>query len=217
MVALVSYVPDAYFTELTKDSRAPMQLEYLRECLLEERTLLGALADTVWASVASVCGWSSQQLRGRVLRAGHVAIAFITARTLWEAEKMPWSIATGDVGRNLDHLEASTRPTEPTAAKVWDLVHMGYNRVQLKQALALVLDCPWGTASAEQQHASATVVRKYHPEAGQETLLVRSLMHTMRHVLPGHTQMRNDCMPSKSGWSGCSDATQSTLLAATCT
>jgi hypothetical protein len=103
-----------------KDSRVPMQLEYLRECLLEEMTFLGALADAVLASVARVYGWSSQQLRGRVLRAGHVAIAFITARTVWEAEKMPWPNATGDVGRSLDHLEASPRPTEPTAAKVWD-------------------------------------------------------------------------------------------------
>jgi hypothetical protein len=107
MAAIVPYVPDAYLTELIRDSRVPMQLEYLRECLLEEMAFWGALADTVLASVASVCGWSSQQLRGRVLRAGHVAIALITARTFWEAEKMPWSIATGDVDRNLDHLEAS--------------------------------------------------------------------------------------------------------------
>ena len=47
----------------------------------------------------------------------------------------------------------------------------------------MLLDCSWGTASAEQQHASATLVKKFHREIGTDMLLVRSLLHSIRHLL----------------------------------
>jgi hypothetical protein len=57
----------------------------------------------------------------------------------------------------------------------------------LKQGLELLLDCPWSTASAEQQHASATLMKKYHKEYSTESLRLRSLGHTLRLLLPSLT------------------------------
>ena len=50
------------------------------------------------------------------------------------------------------------------------------------------MDAPWSTSSAEQVHASATIFRKYHPEYGTETLMVRAFLHPLRLLMPGPTQ-----------------------------
>eukprot|EP00974_Lingulodinium_polyedra_P075124 7279293-Lingulodinium_polyedra.AAC.1 len=49
------------------------------------------------------------------------------------------------------------------------------------------MDCPWGASSAEQLHASATSSRKFHPEYGTETLMVRAFLRSLRLLMPGPT------------------------------
>eukprot|EP00974_Lingulodinium_polyedra_P080966 7843964-Lingulodinium_polyedra.AAC.1 len=93
-------------------------------------------------------------------------------RTLADARRLPWSLGAGDREANLVVLQAGPKPEEPVAAKIWHLLRLGYNRLQLNLGIDLLMDCPWGTASVERQHASATLLRKYHPEYGQETFMV---------------------------------------------
>ena len=82
MAALASYVPAAFLLEIMKDKRVPMRLYHLRVCLKEEMMFLGETKLQVWSWVASVCEWPGQRLQSEVLRAGHVAIAFVSAKTV---------------------------------------------------------------------------------------------------------------------------------------
>ena len=87
-------------------------------------------------------------------------------------------MGTGDVDENLT--AAGPEPDQPTASNIWRLVRFGYNRAQLKKGLSLLLDAPWGTSGAEQQHASATLLKKFHPEVGQDSVMEHAFLHTLR-------------------------------------
>ena len=189
VASVSSYVSEGCLQELLGDSRVPMRLAFLKDCVQEEMAWLSALDGQVWTTLASVChSVTGEKLRSDALAAGHISIAFLTNRMFNEAAKLPWSLAVGDQDHNLEELAQGPEPSEPTAAKIWKLLHIGFNRFAIKKALRLLLDCPWGTASAEQQHASATALRRHHPEYGTESLLLRSLVHTLRHILPGITE-----------------------------
>ena len=131
---------------------------------------------------------SAETLRSDVLAAGHTSIGFIAARILSEARKLPWSLGCGDVEKNLDELIAGVETAEPTAAKIRRLLRRGYNRLQIKQALTLLLDCPWGTQFVEQGHASATLVKKMHPEFSKESLMLRAFFYYFRKLLPSSSE-----------------------------
>eukprot|EP00974_Lingulodinium_polyedra_P078251 7577169-Lingulodinium_polyedra.AAC.1 len=68
--------------------------------------------------------------------------------------------------------------------KIYRLLHLGYSQAKLRQALNLLADCPWSTLTVEQQHATASKIRKVHPQYGAETLRLRALLCTARHLLP---------------------------------
>eukprot|EP00974_Lingulodinium_polyedra_P134167 11228301-Lingulodinium_polyedra.AAC.1 len=127
-------------------------------------------------------------LKSETLAAAHTSIGFVTMRCLAEAKKLPWCLGVGDVDSNLDSLLEGPVPQEPMAAKVHQLLSVGFNREQVKQALSLLLDCPWGTATVEQGHASGTLLKKFHPELGKESLVLRSFFHSFRRLLPGPTE-----------------------------
>ena len=84
-------------------------------------------------------------------------------------------------------LRANDEPTDPVASKIWRLLHMDFNTHAIKRALTLMRGMPWSSASVEQHHASCTGVARHHPGYGEESLKVRALFHTLRHLLPGPT------------------------------
>jgi hypothetical protein len=181
--SLASYVTDAFLSEMMDDPRLPMRLAFLKQCVLEEQQWLDGLPSQVWEPIAEVVGCAAPELRADTIAAGHISVAFLHARVFSEAEKHPWSLACGDIPANLEELANGPEPVERTARKIWRLLQLNFNRHDIQQGLELLLDCSWGTASAEQQHASATLVKKFHREIGTEGLLVRSLLHSMRHLL----------------------------------
>jgi hypothetical protein len=181
--SLASYVTDAFLSEMMDNPRLPMRLAFLKQCVLEEQQWLDGLPSEVWGPIAEVVGCAEPELRSDVISAGHISVAFLHTRVFSEAEKHPWSLACGDVESNLEDLANGPEPAERTAKKIWRLLHMGFNRHDVQEGLKLLLDCPWSTASAEQQHASATLVKKFHHEVGTDVLLVRSMLHATRHLL----------------------------------
>ena len=64
---------------------------------------------------------------------------------------------------------------------------MGYNRTLIERGVALLLDCPWGTAPAEQLHASAASLMRIHPVYETETLINRSSTLQLNRLLPRPT------------------------------
>lgn len=187
LAAMVSYPSDALLSELLEDSRIPRRLAALTETVDSELDWLASVGSHVWeplASMASRADLSGQVLRSECLHAAHISRGFMQHRFFAAASEYPWRLATGDQDANLASLMSGPKPAEECAGKIWELLHLGFNKNQIKQGLELVLDAPWGTASAEQQHASATLIKKHHKEYNTETLRLRSLCHTLRLILP---------------------------------
>jgi hypothetical protein len=61
---------------------------------------------------------------------------------------------------------------------------MGWSQVDLKAALRLAAQAPWGTKVAEEIHASGSCVRKFHQGISSEMLRIRAFAHTVRRLLP---------------------------------
>ena len=184
IAAFSSYTSEAVLAELIADSRVARRVAELEDAMAQEVGFLTSLKQPVWEAIGNVCGMTPGELRSRVLSAAHVANGFLYTKCLTPAKQLPWSLGVGDVDENLSRLAGGPLPAQPTAQKIWQLLRIGYNNAQLKIGLALLLDAPWGTASVEQQHASATVVKKFHPEISQESLMERAFLHTFRLLLP---------------------------------
>ena len=91
----------------------------------------------------------------------------------------------GGLDANLDELmREDEEPAEPTGAKIYRLLHLGWNRLELKAVLRLRREVPWGTKVVEEIHASGACVRKLHPEIATEPLRLRAHVHALRRVLP---------------------------------
>eukprot|EP00974_Lingulodinium_polyedra_P044217 4242949-Lingulodinium_polyedra.AAC.1 len=86
------------------DPRVPMQVEKLSGIITEDLDWLVALSSGVWNEIAlHVCKQSvtGSELRSHTLQAALAAAGFFNMRSLKPATELPWSLATGDVDRNL--------------------------------------------------------------------------------------------------------------------
>ena len=188
MACLTSFLSEAFLLRLMEDNRLVRQIEELEAILDEEMQYLGTISDFVWSALGKVGGLRVQQIKSKTFLSAHVCVTFLQNKTLHEARQYPWSIAAGNQDENLDKLaDLDVAPGEPVAAKIWTLLQGGFSRQKIKDGLRLLLECPWGTASAEQQHASGTLVKKHHAEIGMDTLCLRALVHTMRLILPSRS------------------------------
>ena len=187
LTAMVAHVPEGFLAALMEDSRLPLRIAELEAVLDEDMQYVANVKPEVWEMIGSVCDWPGARLRSSVMYAAHKAIAFIHDRALSAAKELPWSLIVGNMNENLDRLAAGPCPDEPVAAKIWRLLGRSFPRSHIIRGLELLQDCPWGTATVEQQHASGTVMRKYHAEMGQDMLCVRAFLHTVRCLLPGVT------------------------------
>eukprot|EP00974_Lingulodinium_polyedra_P072461 7012530-Lingulodinium_polyedra.AAC.1 len=110
------------------------------------------------------------ELRSYSLQAGLASMGFLTQRALVPASQHPWSLALGDVDQNLDELANAEAPADKVAWKIQQLVQHKCSRHAIKAGLKLLLDCPWGTATVEQQHSSASVMVRLHGMYELDTL-----------------------------------------------
>ena len=67
---------------------------------------------------------------------------------------------------------------------------MGFNRAQLVAAVSLFREIPWSSIPVEQSHASAAVLRRFHPEYSVEMLATRATLHQMRHLVQESPESR---------------------------
>ena len=86
------------------------------------------------------------------------------------------------------------------------LCRMEYSRDEIKAGLNLLLECPWATAVAEQQHGSMAVFRKFHQEYEQESMMSRSfptMTPTNRHIEKEAMHLRRLLKKKPQRISGC--------------
>ena len=189
--SLASYVPDAALGQLFEDSRLVKHCDAVRESMVDELTWLESMDDFIWATLCKVfpasVDMSHDRLRSEVLEAAHVAACFFDWRALLPATSLPWSLVQGDQVENLRRLAEGPEPREPTAWKIWQLVHAGCSNELLQQGLNLMGEAPWTTGSTEQNHAMAAVVKRLHKEMGEEQLVSRAYIGGFLKVMPSLT------------------------------
>ena len=185
--AMASFLSENLTLALLEDCRVVRNFDQLSQIIEEEMEWVNRVPHAVWEALGGICGLSAQDIQSRCIRSTHVSGAFAHDRILAPASVLPWRLARGDVKTNLDDLEAGECPTEPTAAKIWHLLRLGWNRSSLEVAVGLFLQISWGVGPCEQQHASASLAARFHPDIGPGTMQVRGLIHTMRHLLPNKT------------------------------
>ena len=185
--AMCSFLTENLSLALLEDSRVVRNYAALLQVIEEETAWVNGVGRHVWDTLGSLCGLPGAEVQSRCIRCTHVSAAFARDRILAPALELPWSLAAGDIQQNLDQLAAGERPAEPTSAKVWHLLKMGYNRAALVAGVELFRQISWGVGPCEQQHASASITAKLHPDVGANTLQIRGFIHTMRHLLPART------------------------------
>ena len=182
---MISYLPESILTCLLEDSRVARHIDSLKEEVHTELSWLSGMVPFVWERLATCAeehGFGS--LRTAVLHGAFAAAGFLDQKVFRHAAELPWTLASGNIEENIMQLLSDACPEEPIASKVWTLGTHGFNHTMLAQGLRLLLEVPWGTVAAEQQHASATLMKKHHKELTTETLRLRAFAHSMKHLFP---------------------------------
>ena len=91
--------------------------------------------------------------------------------------------ALRDLGENLDELASGGQPQEQVAIQLWFLMQKGYPKHRLVLVLLLIQNLEWSTLTAEQQHATAALLMRHHPDYSLDTLLSRSTTNMIFRVL----------------------------------
>eukprot|EP00974_Lingulodinium_polyedra_P002862 268048-Lingulodinium_polyedra.AAC.1 len=171
--AFASPVPDAVLLLVMEDNRGGLQWPLWLEAATEEMVALGQVPLAVWEVFAqSLCKGTvhGMVLYDKAMQAASIAFAFMQEQLFQHVQKMPWALGKGDIAANLQTLAEAPEPVERTTSKIWHLLKMGFNREQLVQGVRLMMESAWATTSAEQQHGSVSVIRKFHPEYTEERL-----------------------------------------------
>ena len=193
--ALVSRVSDAVMAELLADGRVLQTIDTLKDVLADEMDCLAQVPSFVYEQLAKYCPLSASDLRAKALNAAHVNAAFLHDRVFSVTEEYPFRLAKGSdtqLAENLESLRASAQPKEQVASQMWELLHMGYSSKKLLGVLQLIRDLEWSTLTAEQAHASAASLAKFHPEYGVETLAARALVVSVNRMMPSKTNVEKE-------------------------
>ena len=174
---------------MIEDDRIGSTLSQLETIATDE---LHWLTDTVdvfcWSQLASVVaaeGSSASELRTEAVLSAHLSAAFLDRKVFRPARELPWLLVTGQgVEAELDALAAMEAvPSDPTAAKIQGLMKVGYNRAALVEAVELLRDIRWSSATVEQGHRSASIIGQLHATMGSDMLMMRSYIHMMKPLV----------------------------------
>ena len=144
--------------------------------------------DTIWEALAPISSSTGVEIKNVVVAVAHTAMGCFHNRVVSTACALPRSLSIGDVKANLEQLAGGPEPKEPTARKIHQLMMLGYNREQLRDAVKLLGECPWSTLAVEQLHGSVATALKFHPEFDKESLALTAVAHSLRRILPGPSE-----------------------------
>ena len=189
MAGMISFVSQQFILSVLDDDAILNNLDGLRNTVSAEVDWLMKLPLAFWTVVASVCSVSPTTLRNEVVEGALVSAGDIYKKVFRVALQYPWKLALGDVDANLEALRQLPAPREETTLQIWTLVKIGYSRVQVVQAVRLLLKCPWSSVPVEHGHASASMLMKCHGQYSTSTLMSRALVHMMRPLFGGHGEL----------------------------
>lgn len=182
LIAASSFVADSLLAELMEDDRVPKRYTELQAELLMEVEYVESMSMPLFTMIADACGVNAFTLRHQVMSSVLTQAGFFSERIRAAAE-LPWSLAHGPPGEALDRLVAGARPTDETAAKIFDLCNLGYNRPALEKGLWLLSMASWSSAPVEQGHVHASMLMKKHADYGEGTLSARAMLISMNALV----------------------------------
>ena len=185
IAAMSASTSESLLTTLLEDDRVMLHIEALKNTIVEEISYISNLPEWCWAQLARLCDREVCELRSDAISASTASACFFSWRVLSETEELPWCLTVGDISKNIRDLSERPAPEEPVAANVRQLYMSGFPLAQLEEGLRLVRGAPWSSRGVEQAHAGASQTMKHRPELGEQSMVERAFMLTMRPmVLP---------------------------------
>ena len=186
VAAVCSHVPEGLIYSLLQDGRLLLQLDQLEESMQTEVQMVEELDGAVWKLLGDAASVPGSALRDASLQACHIAWAFLQYRIFKVARSPPWNMLAAHASERefTAAVQDMAGSPDPTVRKIMHLHQLGYNHFRIRQAMALMRQCNWTSASAERQHASAATVRKFHADIGAPMLIVRSFIHGLQQLMP---------------------------------
>eukprot|EP00974_Lingulodinium_polyedra_P019238 1857594-Lingulodinium_polyedra.AAC.1 len=117
MVAIGSYLSDAFLAEAFVDDRVPLRLASIEASMEEEMLWVATLDRAVWELLAPAATLDPMELRSGVIHTSLIAVAFLAHRVMVPARGPPWDLLQGDREENLQNLKAGPAPDEPVSLK----------------------------------------------------------------------------------------------------
>lgn len=188
--AMASKVSEGFQEVLMQDPRVASSYTELWSRASQELRSLVDIPDHMWGSLATAAGCEPGQLKDKVISAGHVAYHFLWRRVLEPASQLPWKLCRDNADDHLDSIEAmESPPSEPCANHIWHLLAEKHERSQIKMVIDLLAQCSWSSLPAEQQHGSLSLLHRWHPEYGLDSLLSRAFLHQVVRLIPRESDL----------------------------
>ena len=91
-------------------------------------------------------------------------------------------LVIGSIEQNLVDLKALETPPmdDSVTRKIWTLLNRSCPMAPLVEGVSLLQHVGWSSSTVEQQHASATCVKRQHKKYGAQQLCTRAALHTAR-------------------------------------
>ena len=193
--AMVSRISDSIMADLLADGRVLRNIASMQEGLAEEMEWLATVPSFVFEMLSRQCPLNPTELRSKCLGAAQVNLAFIEDRIFSATRRDPFRWAIGseaELSNKLEELRASPKPHEQVTLQIWELLQYGYSKNRLLGVLQLIQDLEWSTLCAEQFHASAASLSRFHPEYGCATLISRALVVSTNRLLPSKSDTEKE-------------------------
>ena len=186
IATLVSRVGNRFVLELFKDDRLLKHPEY-QQNVVDNIRGLSELSSFVYGRLAvGACrnATTAVDLLDDTMVAANILGAYVWFNAFRLVAAPPWAWTQGDIKGNL--LQAMQEPKPAcnlTAAKIWTMLHCGFDIEEVADAVAALRNVSWATHIIEQFHAAPGMMSKLHGRYGPETILARSVVYNLNPML----------------------------------
>eukprot|EP00971_Amphidinium_carterae_P350592 6491640-Amphidinium_carterae.2 len=187
-VALCSTPCDCLLAEVLENACLAGRHEALQGIFAAAHARLDGASASFWSTLSSFLGKAAALVQHEVLGGSMVAWSYIDAKFMRTLRDYPWRLLNGDVTENLRALlAADTVPDDPICFKIFALARQGTPERKILEGIRVLAGCSFCSALVERLHASAALVRKFHPEISRASIVSRAFMHTLRSTAPWNT------------------------------
>eukprot|EP00971_Amphidinium_carterae_P327501 6458906-Amphidinium_carterae.1 len=177
-----------FLVAVMRDNRVARNLPAHLDQLMMDLDYLDHMDPFITGVVANMVCIEPMRFHDRVMTSALVQVAFMEYRIFAIARGLPWRLCAGDIDANIsvlahmsvDELESA----HPIVRSITSLLSVGLHQNVLSEAVRLLAQAAWSSYLTEKFHASASTVRKFHPDLSPDMLLARSLLHQVRQMLP---------------------------------